>query len=341
MIRLCLSLMFFSQLSFAESKTNSFKAVLELSEAMDSLKKTGIQKNYCIKDHILEEGENKPYCHDLQIGEKRILNSGDYKSYTTAAQKYSLKKVDQNRYILGFNPFFYRKAIGAQDPQNDKGNILEGDNVKEKYDSIRSLAVYNKIEKCLQYTSRFVANKDRTLKFEINFDDEAPVIPIELTEMKGYRSDVVRFEKNISCGKILHEFLHYTGLIDEYADEEFPKREVLNEPNIMGEYQPLKSFSIKCSSALPRKEGIHLDRVVGSTRFYSIKISNSKESLKGIIEVLSRKDSLCDMESIANKFPDELPKEIGLLNNEQINSIIYSQCKEKNEKYYKHAQKAY
>jgi len=144
-------------------------------------------------------------------------------------------------------------------------------------------------------------------------------------------------EKNIDCGTILHEFLHYTGLVDEYADGDYPKREVQSEPNIMGKHQPVKNFLIKCPSELPKKEGILLDRVVGSLRFYIIKISKNKELQKDILEVLSRKDSHCDMESIAN----ELPNEIGLLTNEQINSIIYSQCKEKNENYYKHAQKAY
>jgi hypothetical protein len=164
-----------------------------------------INKKTSISD-LLESYERINKCTPLKMDEVKVMNG--YLNGVT--QKYSVEQKSSMSYKATFNIDFGNESITNEDGTVTSGNIMR-----------------DRINKCLDEANPHMKDASgRKMELSVIAPEEAnkiakykrpPVINIGLKKEKS-RANNLNYPVDITCGTIVHELLHLTGLFDEYEE---------------------------------------------------------------------------------------------------------------------------
>jgi hypothetical protein len=155
---------------------------------------------------LLESYEQINECAPLKIGESKKVDG--QLGYVT--QRYSIEKVDSNKFRATFNIDFGDISVSMTD-----GNTVSPEDM------------YQEVNDCLATTSPFMKDEDgRQLELKVVSPGEAQQIAaykrpsvVKVTlEPETSRAHSKAYPVGIKCSTIIHELLHLAGLFDEYEE---------------------------------------------------------------------------------------------------------------------------
>ena len=142
------------------------------------------------------------YCQDLSLGDKRVISPDP----GGIREGYALEKIGDKKFKISFQVNFVTTDSSNVSPVDLKKRV---DNCMERVNKVAEGPDGNKFELS-------VLTRDEALL--VDKSERPPLVDIEIAKA-GARSNSGAYASDIDCGTILHELLHLTGLVDEYAEK--------------------------------------------------------------------------------------------------------------------------
>jgi len=173
----------------------------------DSYRLNEIEKSKVVTDNIELNSKirlaklshyNTSTC-DLAVNEKAIITEVKFESSIYDKAAYRLTHLPNKQFVVDFNP----KFVSAQGSVADK-----------KLDEL----MRNKTNKCFARANEFMLGpNDEVITLRLSEDREVPsfLVLVEKTD----RAYAHQFSTETNCAALVHEYLHRTGLVDEYREK--------------------------------------------------------------------------------------------------------------------------